>query len=334
MNVTKIPMNEDTKKKITFVRDKLVENGVDIYAMENHDYVHRMFNELFKEYRNGKHGLSKPNMYALYLSLGSDLSIVEIWQDVQDQFRARYKVNCPEAPAYQSCICGQKDLASTYYMGRFSVGADCIGKYCIKEDAEEIDEYDREFKRVRRNAQAKRKREIKKAEMKKMRDDYKKKKEEQQREYMELRRQKEEEDRLWKEKEKKKYDEMMAPILKKQEEERQERLRIEAEVRAELQKQREEEQRKIDEDRRLREEEDRQRQKRRTQAKHEREEREVMAAEEKRQRKIDKYNNRTPIQIWQDLRHQYYIDNIDPSAGYVPEWKLYDEFENKFPPPK
>ena len=330
MNVTKIPMNEDTKKKITFVRDKLVENEVDIYAMENHDYVHRMFNELFNEYRNGKHGLSKPNMYALYLSLGSDLSIVEIWQDVQDQFRARYKVNCPEAPAYQSCICGQKDLASTYYMGRFSVGADCIEKYCIKEDSEEIGEYDREFKRLRRNAQAKRKREIKKAELKKMRDDYKKKKEEQRREYMELRRQKEEEDRLWQEEQSKQYQEQMEVFWKKQEEDRIERKRKEWEEK----KLREKEQRKIDEDRRLREEEDRQRQKRRTQAKHEREEMEAMAAEEKRQRKIDKYNNRTPIQIWQDLRHQYYLDNIDPSAGYVPERKLYDEYEDKFPPPK
>ena len=330
MNVTKIPMNDDTKKKITFVRDKLVENGVDMYAMENHDYVHRMFNELFKEYRNGVHGLSKPNMYALYLSLGSDLSIVEIWQDVQDQFRARYKVNCPESPAYQSCICGQKDLASTYYMGRFSVGADCIEKYAITEDAEEINEYDREFKRLRRNSQAKRKREIKKAELKKMRDDYKKKKEEQRREYMELRRQTEEKDRLWREEQRKQYEERMAVFWKKQEEDRIEMKRKEWEQK----RLREEEQRKIDEDRRLREEEDRQRQKRRRQAKHEREEREAMAAEEKRQRKIDKYNNRTPIQIWQDLRHQYYLDNINPSAGYVPERKLYDEFEDKFPAPK
>ena len=330
MNVTKIPMNDDTKKKITFVRDKLVENGVDMYAMENHDYVHRMFNELFKEYRMKEHGLSKPNMYALYLSLGSDLSIVEIWQDVQNQFKPRYKVNCPEAPAYQSCICGQKDLASTYYMGPFSVGADCIHKYCIKEDAEEIDEYDREFKRLRRNIQAKRKREIKKAELKKMRDDYKKKKEEQRREYMEMRRQKEEQDRLWQEEQSKQYQEQMEVFWKKQEEERIERKRKEWEEK----RLREEEQRKIDEDRLLREEEDRQRQKRRRQAKHEREEREAMAAEEKRQRKIDKYNNRTPIQIWQDLRHQYYLDNIDPSAGYVPERKLYDEFEDKFPAPK
>lgn len=330
MNVTKIPMNDDTKKKITFVRDKLKENDVDIYAMENHDYVHRMFNELFKEYRNGVHGLSKPNMYALYLSLGSDLSIVEIWQDVQDQFRARYKVNCPESPAYQSCICGQKDLASTYYMGRFSVGADCIEKYAITEDAEEINEYDREFKRLRRNSQAKRKREIKKAELKKMRDDYKKKKEEQRREYMELRRQTEEKDRLWREEQRKQYEERMAVFWKKQEEDRIEMKRKEWEQK----RLREEEQRKIDEDRRLREEEDRQRQKRRRQAKHEREEREAMAAEEKRQRKIDKYNNRTPIQIWQDLRHQYYLDNINPSAGYVPERKLYDEFEDKFPAPK
>lgn len=332
-------MNEETKNKITFVRDKLVENGVDIYAMENHDYVHRMLNELFKDYRMKGHGLSKPNMYALYLSLGSDISKVNVWQDVQDQFRARYKLNCPESPAYQSCICGQKDLASTYYMGRFSVGADCIGKYCIAEDAEEIGEYDREFKRLRRNAQAKIKREIKKAELKKMRDDYKKKKEEQQREYMELRRQKEEQDLIWREEQSKKYQEHMNIVRKKQEE----RDRKEAEERIERERKEAEEQRLRDEERRLRDEERRlleeeniNRQKRRRQAKHEREEREAMEAEEKRQKKIQKLNNQSPLEKWRQKRYEYYEEHRDKTAGYSTkeEFWLFIEFEDENPCPK
>jgi hypothetical protein len=148
-------MNEDTKKKITFVRDKLKENGVNIYATTEHEKGHKMFNELFKEYRNGKHGLSKPNMYALYLAMGADLSIVEVWQDVQDQFEAIQTYNDPLAEADKICICSQHDLVWTHHMvnknGAFLVGSDCIYKYAIEEQAEVIKECDR----VNRNLRAK-----------------------------------------------------------------------------------------------------------------------------------------------------------------------------------
>lgn len=327
MNVTKIPMNEDTKKKITFVRDKLKANGVDIYAMKDHEKGHEMFNELFKEYRSGEHSLSKPNMYALYIAMGADLSIVEVWQDVQDQFEAVRAYNDPHGPAEKVCICGQHELVWTHYMlnekGKFLVGSNCIYKHAIKEQSEQILEYDR----VARNLRAKKKRDIIKAEeRKKEREEMMEREAEREREnqiYLARRIVQEEQERLWKAEQKRKYDEMMAPIWKKEEEERKERFRIEAEL-----------QRQRDDEELLRIKEKHDRHRRQLEAKRQRMEREEMDAEAKRQRKVDKYNNRTPLQIWQDLRHQYYLDNIDPSAGYVPEWKLYDEFENKFPAPK
>lgn len=334
-----IKLDDETKAKATRIVNKSIEKfGLGYGRDKYHGEVWKMIEEEFPELSHSVVSCH-PDMFTVYLLTGSDFQHYTSWKQVYDE----YNVECGDRffkvqviGSKTTCICGQNTLEHSFIIQskktgvQLELGSSCIDKHFI----DHLDKPNKKIQKKRLNEQKEKSKHFKKyrdepaykeAEDRKTAEEERKKAEEQERKeqrrkMMEASNARHEKQRYF---EKRSFDEMMESNKKKQEEERQERQ--------ERQKQRDEEElRRV----KLRFKEEQDRKNRQLEAKRQRMEREEMDAEAKRQRKIDKYNNRTPIQIWQDLRHQYYLDNIDPLAGYVPERKLYDEFEDKFPAPK
>jgi hypothetical protein len=159
INLTTIPWNDET-------RDKLIKLGssfkFDIGDPANIKRVHVEIIAMFPQAQR------KPDMYAIYVALASDLTKIQKWEEILEQFTmcGVSAIRGDEGDNERlTCICTQNDLGYTVSMKNLitgvvlNVGSSCMFKTCITEDQKvQGKEIEKQLNKIKRDRAAERKR--------------------------------------------------------------------------------------------------------------------------------------------------------------------------------
>jgi hypothetical protein len=160
INKTRIPWNDETRDKIYEIRSWL--KGIDIGDIANHKRVHAAIKAMFPQAQR------RPDMYAIYVALASDLTKIKKWEEILKQFKM-----CGVSAEWEdegdnerlTCICTQSELGYTVSMRNLetnqllNVGSACMFKSCITEDQKaEGKEIEKQLNKIKREKAAERKR--------------------------------------------------------------------------------------------------------------------------------------------------------------------------------
>jgi hypothetical protein len=135
-------MNETTIKWNDYNRDKITKLGsslkVDISNPDNHEIVQAAIRKIFPC------AAHKPNMYAVYAAMASDLTKINRWEDVMEQFIVCDVLGYEGENKKGKCICshnvGYTLIIKNLITGlELHVGSECIRKRCITQS--HIDQY-------------------------------------------------------------------------------------------------------------------------------------------------------------------------------------------------
>jgi hypothetical protein len=155
MNKTTIKWNDYNRDKITKLRSSL---KVDISNPDNHEKVQAAIRKIFPC------AAHKPNMYAVYVALASDLTKFNEWEDVLKQWTVCGVLEDEGDNERLTCICSQNVgytlLIKNLITGvELHVGSECVLKNCITQS--HIDQYNyakKQLNKKKREKAAERKR--------------------------------------------------------------------------------------------------------------------------------------------------------------------------------
>jgi hypothetical protein len=159
INKTRIPWNDETRDKIYEIRSWL--KGIDIGDIANHKRVHAAIKTMFPQAQR------RPDMYAIYVALASDLTKFNEWEDVLKQWAV-----CGVGATWEdegwnlrgTCICSQTVgytlLIKNLITGvELHVGSECVFKNCITEyQKDQYKEMKKKLDKKKRERAAERKR--------------------------------------------------------------------------------------------------------------------------------------------------------------------------------